>query len=99
VEYWEATPDPVAQFSKPVCGHMNDDHADAIVAMVKHAVGIEVSKARMLSLDRLGVNTECIIEDTTVNVRLAFPEPALDRKSIKDRIVAMTNAGATVSSG
>jgi putative heme iron utilization protein len=96
-EYWAATPDPVAQFSKPVCGHMNADHADAIVAMVKNAVNIDVSEAKMLSLDRLGVNTACMIGDITVNVRLAFPEPAEDRKSIKERIVAMTKAGNTAS--
>lgn len=39
-EYAEAAPDPIYQFSAPVGGHMNEDHADATRAMVKHYVGI-----------------------------------------------------------
>lgn len=35
-EYKAAQPDPIAPFAVPVMTHMNDDHADSIVAMVKH---------------------------------------------------------------
>lgn len=94
-QFWGAKPDPVAAFSGPVCGHMNADHGESTIAMIKHYVGITVSEARMLSLDRLGVNVECKREDSTFKVRLPFEEPAEDRKSIKDRIVTMTRtAGA-----
>ena len=93
-EYWGAQPDPVAQFSGPVCSHMNADHADSTAAVIKHYVGIDVSSAKMLSVDKLGMNTECQVQDTAVNVRVTFPQPALDRKSIKDRIVEMTRAAA-----
>ena len=41
-EYGAAAPDPVAQFSKPICQHMNEDHADSTAAMVGHYVGMEV---------------------------------------------------------
>lgn len=75
---------------------MNADHADSTAAIIKHYVGIDVSSAKMLSVDKLGMNTECKVQDTAVNVRVTFPQPATDRKSIKDRIVEMTRAAATV---
>ena len=43
-EYGAAQPDPVAPFSAPVAGHMNADHAEATVAMMKHYVGITGEK-------------------------------------------------------
>ncbi|GAB4820158.1 hypothetical protein N2152v2_007204 [Parachlorella kessleri] len=95
-EYLAAQPDPVAKFSGPVGGHMNKDHADSTRAMVKHYVGLTVSKATILSLDRLGMNLVVEKEghDTPFKLRLPFPRPATDRKSIKDIIVEMTQAAA-----
>lgn len=34
-EYLTAARDPIAQFSAPVCGHMNDDHGEDMKAMIK----------------------------------------------------------------
>ena len=39
-EYLAASPDPIAPFAGPVMTHMNDDHSDAIVAMVNHFAGV-----------------------------------------------------------
>lgn len=94
-EYWGAQPDPVAQFSAPVCGHMNADHSESTVAMVKQQVGVDVDKATMLSIDRLGFSVECMIGDQPVKVRLAFDEPAEDRKAVKERIVQLTRQVAS----
>jgi len=91
-EFWAAAPDPVARFAGPVCSHMNKDHAESIVAMVRHYAGISVEIARMLGLDRLGVDCEAVRAGETFRVRLPFEPPAEDRKSVKDRIVAMTRA-------
>lgn len=96
-EYTVAAPDPVAAFAAPVCGHMNDDHADSIRAMVKHYAGISVDEARMVSLDRLGFNTACIRGGQPFKARLAFPKPADDRKAIKELIVEMTRAAAAAA--
>jgi hypothetical protein len=41
-DYLAAKPDPVAKFSGPVCKHMNEDHADAIAAIVQNYAGITV---------------------------------------------------------
>ena len=42
----------MAAFAKPIASHMNADHADSILAMVKHYVGISVEKAEIEALDR-----------------------------------------------
>lgn len=97
-DYLAASPDPVAQFSAPVCGHMNADHAEATVAMIKHYVGITVDEAKMLSLDKLGVNVACVRQGQSFKCRLPFPRPAEDRKGIKDLVVEMTRAAAAAGS-
>eukprot|EP00884_Botryococcus_braunii_P004094 jgi/Botrbrau1/13686/Bobra.0378s0015.1 len=93
-EYRTAVPDPVAQFSGPVAGHMNDDHSDAIVAIVKQVVGITVDKAKMLNLDRLGFNVECQRGESTFKARIPFPREAKSRGEIKELIVELTRAAA-----
>jgi putative heme iron utilization protein len=59
-EYTSAKPDPVAGFASHVMGHMNDDHEDSTIAMVKHYCGIPVTEAKIIGMDRLGmtVNTK-----------------------------------------
>lgn len=53
-EYAEAGPDPIYQFSGPVGGHMNDDHADATRAMIKHYVGITgVRRGSAVAIEQL----------------------------------------------
>ncbi|EFN51899.1 hypothetical protein CHLNCDRAFT_139512 [Chlorella variabilis] len=97
-EYGAAQPDPVAPFSAPVAGHMNADHAEATVAMMKHYVGITVSKAAIMSIDRLGMTVSCERGQDQFKARLPFPRPATDRKSIKELIVEMTRAAAAAQS-
>jgi putative heme iron utilization protein len=73
---------------------MNADHGDSSVAVARHVTGEPVDKVTMLSIDRFGINTECVIGGTEVSIRLPFPEPAEDRKAVKNRIVAMTREAA-----
>ncbi|GLC36852.1 hypothetical protein PLESTB_000775700 [Pleodorina starrii] len=89
-EYLAAKPDPVYPFSGPVCGHMNVDHDADSKAMIKHYVGLTVDAVTMLDLDRLGINCSVKRGGQTFKLRLPFPHPAEDRKSIKDAIVEMT---------
>lgn len=50
----------MAAFSIPVMKHMNEDHADATAAMVKHYTGISCSEAQIVSMDRLGMTVRVI---------------------------------------
>ncbi len=87
--------DPIAPFSGPVCGHMNADHSDATLAMVKHYSHIEVDSAEMLSVDKHGIDVAVTKGSDRFTLRLGFPDgDVLDRKGIKDAIVAMTRASA-----
>ena len=93
--YTSASPDPVNPFSGPVCSHMNDDHADATKAIVAKFAGIEgLDAARMLCIDRLGMDVSCELEGESFDVRIAWTEPAEGRKDVKDRIVELTKAAA-----
>ena len=96
-EYAATTADPVARFSAPVCSHMHAAHGDSLVAMVKHYVGIDVDAVEMRAIDRLGIDCRVNIGTDAHAVRLPFAEPALDRKSVKDRIVEMTKASAAAA--
>jgi hypothetical protein len=56
---------------------------------------VQADSARMLSVDRLGMNTSVVASrspETPLNVRIAFLTPAEDRKALKDRLVELTRA-------
>lgn len=71
---------------------MNDDHEADTIAMIKHYVGISVDKAKLLDLDRLGMNVDVTRQGQCFKLRLPFTKPAEDRKGIKEAIVEMTKA-------
>ncbi|GIL90920.1 hypothetical protein Vretimale_17126 [Volvox reticuliferus] len=96
-EYLAAKPDPVYSFSAPVCGHMNADHVEDNKAIIKHYVGLTVDAVRMIDLDRLGINCSVTRKGQTFKLRLPFPHPAEDRKSIKDAIVEMTKKARSIA--
>ena len=75
--------------------HMNDDHSDATLAMVKHYIGFPATAASIVGLDRLGMYIKCDGGQMgAAKLRLPFPRPATDRASIKGLIVEMTKASA-----
>lgn len=97
-DYKAAQPDPLAGFSGPVLKHMNDDHADSTVAMVKHYAGVDCSEAEIVSLDRLGMTVKAklaIFGGGYSKVRLSFPQEVKDRKAIKEVLVEMTQASSS----
>jgi len=93
-EYSNARPDPIAAFAKPVATHMNEDHADANVAMVNHYLPIKVDSASIQSLDRLGMFVQVKKDGVGFRIRLPFPREATDRKAVKEILVEMTRAAA-----
>jgi hypothetical protein len=73
-DYLAAQPDPVAAFAPHVADHMNgeDSHVQDMVKMVQHYVGIKVSSAKMLGLDRLGTDLSVVRDGQTFKIRLPF---------------------------
>lgn len=97
-EYKKAKPDPLAGFAKHVMGHMNDDHSDSTVAMVKHYVGVEATAAKIVSMDRLGMTVKATLTMAgggETKIRLPFPREVTERKDVKNVIVEMTQASSS----
>lgn len=96
-DFLSAKPDPIASFAAPIMKHMNDDHSDSTIAMLKHYVGIDCSEATIVSLDSLGMTVKAklpIAGGGYSKIRLSFPRPALERKAVKEVLVEMTKASA-----
>lgn len=51
---------------------MNADHADATAAIVKSVVGITISKADILTIDRLGMTVRCERDGQSFKARVPF---------------------------
>lgn len=62
-DFLSAKVDPLADFAAPVMNHMNEDHQDSTIAMIRHYTGVPVSSAEIVALDRLGmeVSSLCIL--------------------------------------
>jgi len=103
-DYKNAKPDPISGVGTMVASHMNDDHMEATIAMVAHAIpGLVVSEAVITSLDSLGMYVKCTRtpkasdQPQQFKIRLPFPRKVEERKEVKDVIVEMTRAAqATV---
>ncbi|KAL6784838.1 hypothetical protein ACKKBF_B03435 [Auxenochlorella protothecoides x Auxenochlorella symbiontica] len=94
-EYLATAPDPVAAFSAPIARHMNADHGEACVAMVRHCARLPARAALLLAVDELGMDLEAELDSgERLPVRLGFLAPAPDRKAVKDRIVELTRASS-----
>ncbi|XP_019457131.1 PREDICTED: uncharacterized protein LOC109357615 isoform X2 [Lupinus angustifolius] len=84
--------DPIAQFSKPVASHMNNDHAEDTKVIVQHWTSVPVDFAHILDLDSLGFNVKAGYQGSTFKLRVPFPRRAADRKDVKTLIVEMLQA-------
>jgi putative heme iron utilization protein len=89
-EYAAAEPDPLADAERGILAHMNDDHADAILAYATGLAKIEgASKATMTAVDRYGFEMTVVVEDTPRAVRLAFDEPVATSDEVRRAMVAL----------
>jgi putative heme iron utilization protein len=108
-EYAAAEPDAVAEFGPAIAAHMNEDHMEATVAMVRSAVpGMDaadnpVSEALVTSVDSLGMYVKvtraapAAFLPQQFKLRLPFPRPAQDRKDVRSLIVEMTQRAAAAA--
>jgi heme oxygenase (biliverdin-IX-beta and delta-forming) len=71
--YASARPDPLADAAGGIVGHMNRDHADALIAYARAFAGVEADEATMVDVDRLGFKLRVTHGDRRHSVRIAFP--------------------------
>lgn len=108
-EYKAAKPDPIMSFGGHIAAHMNDDHMEATVAMVRHYIpGLDVDgfvqKAEITSVDSMGMFVKITRDPENdmqmpgqpqqFKLRLPFPSPVKERSDVKKVIVEMTQASA-----
>ena len=97
-DYQAASPDPIAAFAAPVMKHMNDDHADSTIAMVKCYVGVPCTEVQIIGLDSLGMVVKAKLDFAGggySKIRIPFTHKVTDRKGIKEMLVEMTKASSS----
>jgi putative heme iron utilization protein len=91
--YAAAAADPLADQIAYIVDHMNDDHADACLAYVQALAGLPAATAaRLLCVDRLGMDLLADTPSGIVPTRVNYPEPADDAYSVQVAVVGMLRA-------
>ncbi len=92
-DYLAAEPDPLVSMAAGILAHMNDDHADAVLAYARGLAGIaNATSAKMTSVDRHGF---CLSVDTPDGVkaaRLSFDAPATTSDEVRKAMIALVGA-------
>jgi putative heme iron utilization protein len=79
-------PDVVAQIAR----HMNDDHADDNVLIVRGLGGAQTATAaRMSGMDADGMDFEAVVDGIAVPVRVPFAERLTERRQVRAEAVRM----------
>jgi len=96
-DYRVAEPDPLTDSAAGMLTHMNDDHADAILAYAQKLAGVaDATSATMTAVDRYGFELATITPGGPRAVRLAFDAPVTTNDEVRRAMVAlMKRARAT----
>jgi putative heme iron utilization protein len=80
------TPEVVAQ----IASHMNGDHADDNVLIVRGLAGVgSASAARMSGMDADGMDFEATVDGIAVPVRIPFAQRLTERRQVRGEAVRM----------
>jgi len=71
-EYQQASPDPLADDAPRIIAHMNSDHSDALLRIVRIYGGVQADEARMTSVDRLGFEVRLKTGERVHGIRIPF---------------------------
>jgi putative heme iron utilization protein len=88
-DYRAASPDPLVDVESAIVGHMNTDHADALVAYCRHYAGVEAESATMTSVDRMGFRLRARIGERLQGLRINFPTEVRSSAAARSTFVAM----------
>ncbi len=99
-DYRQAEPDPLAADAHGILQHMNDDHANAVLAYATALAGVaSATAATMTSVDRYGFEIATVTPDGPRAARLAFDEPVATTDDVRKAMVAMVKRARALSSG
>ncbi len=88
-EYYEAEEDPLADAASGIIQHMNQDHAYALVLLVKEFTSVDAEEASMTSVDRLGMQVRIKAGDEFYSRRIGFLREANSSDECREVIVEM----------
>jgi putative heme iron utilization protein len=85
------------ELARYMIDHMNDDHADSNLMYVQvYGQLREATAARLLSLDKIGMDLEVTLPSGLQRLRLAFDHPLQDEKDAERTLVAMSRHAQAV---
>jgi putative heme iron utilization protein len=91
-DYRAGVVDPVLAGRRGAVRHMNEDHADACLAIVCHATGrSDLAAARMTGVDRFGSDFDANAPGELVRVRVPFPTHASSLDDLRRQLVGLTH--------
>ncbi len=97
--YATARPDPVAAPRAAAVDHLNADHADALLAIVRALGGYpDATAARCSGLDRLGIDFAVRTPRGPAPARVAFARPLTDGSQLRAATVELTRRARLVLS-
>jgi putative heme iron utilization protein len=89
--YREAEPDPVASHSEYAVKHLNEDHADALLAMARAFSGhTDATEATALRADRYGLDLGIVTPRGKTPARVPFAEPITEPSGLRAATVELT---------
>jgi len=88
-DYLGAQIDPLADVSKGIITHMNEDHRDALIKLACKLTGIEAEDASMTSIDKLGFNMRLRAGSEVFSRRIGFTREVRSKEEAREVIVEM----------
>ncbi|AKT43288.1 HugZ family protein [Chondromyces crocatus] len=84
IEYKQAAPDPIAPSAAGILSHMNEDHADAVLAYAQALAGIvDATSATMVAVDRHGFELRAATPEGPRSARLGFPREVTSMDQVR----------------
>jgi putative heme iron utilization protein len=88
-DYAAARPDPLADAAEGILEHMNRDHADALLALVRAHADAAAEETTMLSVDRLGFRVRVRTGERLHAARISFPLEVTTAEECRSTLIEM----------
>jgi len=79
-----------AEYTQSIIDHMNDDHADAVLAYVQaYTAHVSASQASLKAVDVAGMDVEFTVDGHTKVARINYPEPLSSDDQVRPVLIKM----------
>ena len=89
-EYSAARADPIAPFAAGIVEHMNTDHAESHLLLLRHWLGrSDIESATMTEVDRLGCDFDTVTPSGRFPLRLEFTDAVSTSEEVRQMFISM----------